>query len=53
MIGKNTCLTSDQARYIYKKVEQDSIVNVETIKEEIEDDKLDRDNDNEEEENTY
>ena len=29
---ENICLTSDQARYIYKKVEKDSIVNVEIIK---------------------
>ena len=42
---ENICLTADQAKYIYKKVEQDSIVNVEMIKQEMEDDWLDRDND--------
>ena len=50
---ENICLTLDQARYIYKKVEWDSIVNVETIKQEIEDDRLGKDNDNKEEENPY
>ena len=51
---ENICLTADQAKYIYKKVEQESIVNVETIKQEIEDDRLDQDNtDNEEEVNPY
>ena len=50
---ENICLTMDQARYIYKKVEQDSIVNIEMIKQEIEDDRLDKDNDNEGEENPY
>ena len=44
---ENICLTVDQASYIYKKVEQDSIVNIEMIKQEIEDDRLDKDNDNE------
>ena len=43
---ENICLTSDQARYIFKKVEQDSIVNVEKIKQEIEDDRLEKNNDN-------
>ena len=28
----STCLTADQATYIYKRVEKDSLVNVETIK---------------------
>ena len=28
---ENMCLTADQAKYIYKKVEQESIVYVETI----------------------
>ena len=36
------CLTNDQARYIYKKVESESIVNIDTIKQEIEEDKLGR-----------
>ena len=49
---ENICLTVDQAKYIYEKVEQESIANVETIKQEIEDDRLDKDNiDNEEEVN--
>ena len=38
------CLTSDQARYVYKGVEKDSIVNVEIIKQEIEEDRLDKEN---------
>ena len=42
---ENICLTADQASYIYKKVEQGSIVNIETIKQDIEDDRLDKDND--------
>ena len=42
-------LTVDQAKYIYKKVEQENIVNIE-----IEDDRLDKDNiDNEDEVNPY
>ena len=28
---ENFCLTTDQAKYIYRKVEQEDIVNVETI----------------------
>ena len=47
---ENICLTSDQARDIYKKVEKESTVNVETIKEEIEKGRLGNDN---EEENQY
>ena len=31
------CLTLDQAKYIYRKVIQDSLINVGTIKQEIED----------------
>ena len=46
---ENICLIADHAKYIYKKVEQDIIVNVEKIKQEIEDDRLDKDSDNEEE----
>ena len=38
------CLTVNQARYIYKKVEQESIVNVETMKQEIKDERSDKDN---------
>ena len=47
------CLTADQAKYIYKKEEQESIVNVERINQEREDDRLDRDNNSTEEENPY
>ena len=36
------CLTEDQARHIYKKVEMDKIINIETMKQEIEDDKMTR-----------
>ena len=39
--GKETiCLTKDQVRHISKKVESDSMVNINTIKQEIEEDKL-------------
>ena len=38
------CLTKEQARHIYKKVESESVVNVDTIKQEIEEDKLSKDN---------
>ena len=51
---ENICLTADQARYIYKKVQQKSIVNIETIKQEIEEDRVNKDNiDSEEEVNLY
>ena len=51
---ENICLTTNQARYIYKKVEQEGIVKIEMIKQEIEDDRLNKDNmDNEEEVNPY
>ena len=43
----------DQARHIYKKVESENIVNVDTIKQEIEADKLDRTDDEEGEINLY
>ena len=42
------CLTEDQARHMYKKVETDKIFNVETMKQEIEDDKMTRSRLNEE-----
>ena len=38
---KNVCLTSDQARYIYIKVEKVSLGNVESIEQDIENDSLD------------
>ena len=37
---------NDQARHIYKKVESDIIVNVDTIKQETITDKLDNNNNN-------
>ena len=49
---ENVCLTADQARYIYKKVAQESIVNVDKIKVEIVEDRLHK-NDIEEEVNPY
>ena len=36
------CLTEDQARHVYKMVEMDKIINIETMKQEIEDDKMTR-----------
>ena len=36
------CLTEDQARHIYKKVEMDKPVNIETMTQEIENDKMTR-----------
>ena len=38
------CLTNDQARHIYKKVESECVVNIDTIKQETEEDKLGRNN---------
>ena len=38
------CLTKDQARNIYRKVKLEGVVNVDTIKQEIEGDKLSKDN---------
>ena len=35
-------LTEDQARHVYKKVEMDKVINVETMKQEIEYDKMTR-----------
>ena len=47
-------IIADQGRYIYKKVEQEGMVNIETIKQEIEDDRLNNNNiDNEQEVNPY
>ena len=51
---ENIYLTADQARYIYKKVEQKGIVSIDTIKQEIDEDRLrECDIDNEEEINPY
>ena len=38
---ESECLASDQARYIYKKVEKDGLVNVEMIKQKKEEVRLD------------
>ena len=46
------CLTSDEASYIYKKVEKDDLVNAKMTKQEIEEDTLHKDN-KLEEENPY
>ena len=46
---ESKCLTSDEARYIYKKVENNDLVNVEINKQEIEEDRLDNGNEPEEE----
>ena len=46
------CLTEDQARYTYKMVETDKIINIETTEQEIEDNRVTRNRLKEEEENT-
>ena len=46
-------MTADHARYIYKKVEQEGIINVDTIEQQIEEDRLKNDIDSEEEVNPY
>ena len=48
---KENCLMEDQARHVYKMVETNKIVNIETMKQEIEDDKVTGNRLNEEEEN--
>ena len=51
---ENICLTAYKARYIDKMVEQKGIVNVDTIRQEIEEDRLnENDINNEEEINPY
>ena len=47
------CLTNDEASHIYKKVELESIINIDTIKQEIEGDKIDNNNLKEDEINPY
>ena len=47
------CLTNDQARHIYKKVELEGVINVDTIKQENEEEKLSKDNIDEDEINPY
>ena len=41
---ENICLTTDQARHINKKMQLEGIVNVDSIKQEIEGDKLSKNN---------
>ena len=38
--NETMCLTKDQARHIYRNVKLECVVNVDTNKQEIEDDKL-------------
>ena len=47
------CQMEEQARHIYKKVKSENIINVDTIKQEIEADKLDKIDDEEGEINLY
>ena len=47
---RGKCLTGDQARYIYKMVEMDKIINIEILTQEIEDDRVTRNRCKEEEE---
>ena len=49
----NICLTMDQARHIHKKVELEGIVNIDTIKQGIEEDKSSKNNIDNEEVNLY
>ena len=51
--GVNICFTVDQAKYIYKKLEQEGTFNVETTKQETEVDRLYNDNINEEKVKPY
>ena len=37
---KENCLTEDQARHVYKMVETDKVINIETMKQEIENSKV-------------
>ena len=50
---ETTWLTKDEATHIYKKVELEGIVNVNTIKQETEEDKLSKDNMDEDEVNSF
>ena len=50
---ENICLTKDQARHIYEKVELEGVANVDMIKQEIEEDKLCKDNIDGDEVNPY
>ena len=46
-------MTKDQARHIYRKIEIEHVVNVDTIKQEIEEDKLSKGNIDDDEVNPY
>ena len=50
---ETVCLTNDQARHIHKKVELEGSANVDTIKQEIEEDNLSKDNVEDDEVNQY
>ena len=47
-IKEKECLTEDQARHVYKMVEMDKVINIETMEQEIEDDEMTRNRLNEE-----
>ena len=49
---RENCLTEDQARHVYKMVETDKVINIETMKQEIEESEVTRNRLKEEEENT-
>ena len=48
---KEKCLIEDQARHVYKMVDMNKMINTETMKQELEDDKVTRNRLKEEEEN--
>ena len=50
---ETTCLTKDQAGHTYKKVELEGVVNVDTIKQEIEEDTLSKGYTDDDEINPY
>ena len=52
-VQKTIRLTNDQAQHMYKKLESEGIVKVDTIKQEIEEDKLGGNNINDDEVNSY
>ena len=52
-IKDTVCLTEDQTRYIYKKVEQGGDLNTETMKQEIEQEQMTEMRPNGENENLY
>ena len=52
-IRKPSVWTNDKARHIYKKVESEGIVNVVTIRQEIEEEKLGRNNIDDDKVNQY